>query len=217
MLRRVLRVSKYVPRLKIPSQIGNTDWNCNLGTCRTIYKEALPLLYSENWFYFSWPNDIEQFGHLELQTSPPECDKAQPLFGLQVEPYGRLAMLRRLVLQLSAPRSHIMHRQFMTDTNREDIWSHWLAFFHPVIEHGLCVGFPALDNLLLDFTDWQLGNDYTSQLRVRSRWLFSHCLFSPLRKSYFWNCYCLPLISAVVRTRTAIPHIPNLYQLNQPP
>ncbi|CAD6564294.1 MAG: hypothetical protein ASARMPREDX12_002615 [Alectoria sarmentosa] len=137
-----------------------------LRTCRTIYQEARPLLYNENWFYFSWPTDIEQFGHLELQTSPPKCDKAKPMFGLQVEPSGRLAMLRRLVLQLSTPRSHIMQHQFMTDTHREDIWSHWLAFFHPVIEHGLCVGFPALDHLILDFTDWQLGNDYTSQLRV---------------------------------------------------
>lgn len=77
-------------------------------------------------------------------------------------------MLRRLSLRLSHPDDYLVHQNSL-DAIREDIWLHWLPFFNPSNDRGSCTGFPALDRLLLDFTDWQLGVDNNSQLRVSPR------------------------------------------------
>ena len=131
-----------------------------LRTSRAIYQEAISILYGKNLFIFRKSKDIEDFAHLGLRNTPfgfyrtpngtaSAGDKA---------PYGRLTMICSLDLSIA-------HKCVGDD--RKKIWSFWYDFFYPPEEQEQLIGFPALRRLCLDFTDWRLNAEESSQVRVR--------------------------------------------------
>ena len=139
-----------------------------LRTCRSIYKEALPLLYGKNQFYFFGLKDVESFAHDQIphtpRTSPDYREKS--LFNFKPAIYGRLTMLRSVKLRL-APFGGINSLQ-KGCRYRDSLWKDWRNLFDPspisLLLHP--VGFPALSSLFLDFTDWELDEGEESELRV---------------------------------------------------
>ena len=154
-----------------------------LRTCRAIYSEALPILYGSNTFEFSSPNAIRSFQSRSLIGYPlgeavPSLLKYQvikhinagianhdPAFNFQLAPMGRLSMLRSVVLTLNAEyRWHnpMGANGVRAPPNRDHIWRDWSTTLFSESD-DLCpwggrngLGFPVLEKLTLDFSEWQL-------------------------------------------------------------
>ena len=130
-----------------------------LRTCKAIYHEAIRMLYGKNTFHFLKPSDIKDFAHLGLGNMPFGSYGAISKSASVVNnaPYGRLTMIRRLSLRLSS------------ENNGDDIqkiWSFWSDFFYPPEQQDQLVGFPALERLSLDLSEWKLTSDDASSIRV---------------------------------------------------
>ena len=130
-----------------------------LRTCKAIYYEAIHILYGKNRFYFLKPSDIEDFAHLGLGNIPFGFYGAISKSASVVNnaPCGRLTMIRWLYLKLSS-------ENYRDDLQK--VWSFWSNFFYPPEKQDHLVGFPALERLSLDLTDWRLGGVITSNIRV---------------------------------------------------
>ena len=136
-----------------------------LRTCRAIYREGILVLYGKNRFHFRRPNDIKEFAHLGLRNKPFGFHgiASRPQSALCDAPRGRLTMIRFLSLRMSSENNQGL--------DRKNLWSQWCDFFYPSEEQEKLVGFPALERLVLDFTDWglQVGDPY--KVRVRPNFL----------------------------------------------
>ncbi|KAL8851592.1 MAG: hypothetical protein Q9221_003524 [Calogaya cf. arnoldii] len=133
-----------------------------LRVCRMIYSEALPVLYGKNTFEFSKPRKLRDFSHAGL-------DRSHTVFNFCNAPAGRFTLIRSIVLRLGHDRKpyirHIPGPQPPPDRKR--IWGHWYQYFFNdsdpqstfdwAILPSSTLGFPALDKVVLDFTDWQLA------------------------------------------------------------
>lgn len=126
-----------------------------LRTCRTIYQEALQILYGRNRFNFYKSEDVTTFAHFGLGETPFGYHRAasEPSSAVSDAPYGRLTMVSRLHLRFAGGRS--------------TSWSSWCNFFYPPEKHTQLIGFPALQRLSLDLVEWQLGAEDASMIRVR--------------------------------------------------
>ena len=132
-----------------------------LRTCRTIYGEAITVLYGKNRFHFYTPSEIQHFGHARLENKPfgCYCVANRYLTPGYSAPYGRLTMIHNLNLRIGfKPTGNVK------DIHR--IWSSWCNFFYSPEGQDQLVGFPALRRLALDFTDWGLKPENASKLRV---------------------------------------------------
>lgn len=132
-----------------------------LRTCRTVYQEAIRILYGMNRFHFSNPTEIEDFAHMGLAKKPFGCYRtaSEPASSVGNSPCGRLTMIRLMVLNLGSG--------FVGD-DRKTIWSLWRAFFYPSEKQDQLVRFPALEWLALDLTHWALSSGDVSKVRVRT-------------------------------------------------
>ena len=140
-----------------------------LRTCRAIYREAICILYRMNRFYFRKPSDIKGFAHSGLGNTPFGfyCTTAEPSSAVSNAPCGRFTMVRAVSLRISAENN---------GDDREKIWSLWSDFFYPSEEQDKLFGFPALESLALDFTDWKFSARDASKIRVCPH---SHTLVEP--------------------------------------
>ena len=130
-----------------------------LRTCKAIYHETINILYCNNWFVFSEPFHIREFAHTGLGATPfgfyDTIDR--PSDAVTHAPYGRLTSIRHIILSL----------QFETSRHYTDeLWSFWSDFFYPPEKQDQLVGFPGLQQLTLDLTDWHLDGGDESELRV---------------------------------------------------
>lgn len=130
-----------------------------LRTCRTIYREAIRVLYGTNRFRFRSPSEIHEFAHVGMTTTPFGfyCTASGPSSAVRNAPCGRLTMIRSLTLRISSGS---------IGGDRKEIWSSWCDFFYPPEGQDQSVGFPALEHLTLDFGDWDLDAGNASKLRV---------------------------------------------------
>ncbi|KAL9138039.1 MAG: hypothetical protein Q9175_000737 [Cornicularia normoerica] len=129
-----------------------------LRTCRMIYSEALPILYGQNTFEFSSANAIRSFQSKSLIGYPLA-------FNLKLAPMGRLTLLRSVIINLNAEyrwHSPIGVNGTRGAPNRDHIWRDWSTTLFSEND-DLCpwggrngLGFPALEKLTLDFSEWQL-------------------------------------------------------------
>lgn len=123
-----------------------------LRTCRKVYTEALHVLYAQNTFHFSDPRAIARF----QETSR----FSKQTLSLNTRYDGRLTLIQFVSLDLTSKYIG----SYSKDYRREHIWNVWLhSFFSeaqsfPPYGNGTA-GFPALQKLRLDFTDWQLEAD----------------------------------------------------------
>lgn len=130
-----------------------------LRTCRLIYSEALPILYGQNTFEFSSANAIRSFQSRSLIGYPLVA------FNLKLAPMGRLTLLRSVIINLNAEyrwTSPIGINGGRGTPNRDHIWRDWSTTLFSESD-DLCpwggrngLGFPALEKLTLDFSEWQL-------------------------------------------------------------
>ncbi|KAI4187905.1 MAG: hypothetical protein LQ346_005416 [Caloplaca aetnensis] len=68
-----------------------------LRVCRSIYDEALPILYGQNTFEFAKPRKLRDFSHGYL-------DKRGPKFAFREASAGRFTLIRSVVLRLGYDR-----------------------------------------------------------------------------------------------------------------
>ena len=127
-----------------------------LRTSHAILAETLPVLYGDNTFYFSSTRDILEFGHRGIETDYTTHFATQPAI------YGRNSMVRFAYLKISG-----LDGRFYRDVDKENdhIWSEWRDFFTSEVLYRP-MGFPALERLVLDFTDWRLTAAESSALTV---------------------------------------------------
>ena len=140
-----------------------------LRTCRTIYSEAITVLYGGNLFEFLTLSGIQHFAHDGLENKPFGfyCVANRSLSPNYSAPCGRLTMVHKLIL-----RFRIGCNLRCTDT--ASIWSSWCDFFYPPKEQPQLVGFPALRMLLLDFSDWTLRAENPHKIRVGRPYLLHY-------------------------------------------
>lgn len=131
-----------------------------LHTCRSIYDEAMPVLYNKNTFMFTSPQHIEDFAYDSFERDD-EIFHLSPRFCLPNSPHGRLSLVHSVILRLG---SHCYHLRDIPAQNTY-LWSIWRCFFVSKFADEL-VGFPALRNLSLDFSEWRLTAAETDSLSV---------------------------------------------------
>lgn len=124
-----------------------------LRTCRTVYHETVHVLYGMNRFHFRKPRDIEKFAHVGLGRRPFGWYRTVS----EPAPCGRLTMIRFMTLRMSSE---------CVGDDRKQLWSSWCDFFYPSKEQDQLVGFPALEWLALDLTDWALTAGDAAKVRV---------------------------------------------------
>lgn len=150
-----------------------------LRTCRRIYEEALPVLYGENTYVFSTAISLETFkgeGLIRTACKPllyrSHCiqeatnpDGSYPIaivedyctflysFNFQSTPHGRFQLLRRLHLEFSLEEETAIH-----DSQKCQLLCEWTPFFteNKYTDKALYIKFPALEDLTLDFSGWEL-------------------------------------------------------------
>ena len=108
-----------------------------LCTCRSIYLQALPILYGNNTFKFNSGESLTEFAHKGLDGR----------FAFQNAHYGRLTMVRYATIEL---RYGNQHGSNYLDT----LWRHWNKVLKPD-DHRDIVGFPSLLGIALDFSTWE--------------------------------------------------------------
>ena len=111
-----------------------------LRTCRSIYLQALPILYGNNTFKFDSGKSLTVFAHKGLDGQ----------FALQNTRYGRLTMIRYATIKLGV---YGVDHGF---DNLDKLWRQWNKVFKPD-DHRDTVGFPSLLGIELDFSAWDTG------------------------------------------------------------
>ena len=119
-----------------------------LRTCRSIYLQALPILYGHNAFRFDSGESLTEFAHKGLNGQ----------FAFQKARYGRLTMIRYVVIQLGYTGRH-------RTRDRNTLWRHWDSTLTPD-DYRDTVGFPSLLGIGLDFSDWELGSSDEHEINV---------------------------------------------------
>ena len=147
-----------------------------LRVCRTVYDEALPVLYGENTFCFPGPDTMATFKSVGLVEKHSRSLTSQTCgipkltgvefhpnhklyFGLRNNHCGRLTLIRKISIQMSTKRDYLYLRQDIREM-RKLICHEWLDFLVGRSDtwNGR-VHFPVLESLELDFSDWRLGQD----------------------------------------------------------
>ncbi|KAL8733859.1 MAG: hypothetical protein Q9166_001847 [cf. Caloplaca sp. 2 TL-2023] len=144
-----------------------------LRVCRTMYSEALPVLYGKNTFEFCKPRKLRDFSHAGLDRSHTiQGTDFIPFlaeFGFRDAEAGRFTLIRSIILRLGHDRKPYVWQRpgGQPAPDRKRIWSHWYQYFfndcdpRSQFDWGMFPSasneFPALDKLELDFTDWQLS------------------------------------------------------------
>ncbi len=141
-----------------------------LRTCRAVYHDAVGILYGANRFHFRKPRDVEEFAHGRLGKTSFGFYRTvnEPSYAVQISPCGRLTMIRSMTLKLSS-------RNKGADDELKSVLTNWSDFFYPPEEQDQLVGFPALEFLVLDLTDWELRDGDAHKLRVSPNfpcWVF---------------------------------------------
>ena len=119
-----------------------------LRTCRSIYLQALPILYGHNAFRFDSGDSLTEFAHKGLNGK----------FFFQNARYGRLTMIRYVAIQLGNAGRHRIR-------DRNTLWRHWDSTLTPD-DYRDTVGFPSLLRIGLDFSDWELGPSDEHEINV---------------------------------------------------
>ncbi|KAI4261190.1 MAG: hypothetical protein L6R42_003604 [Xanthoria sp. 1 TBL-2021] len=152
--KRIIMLDKTQPVKDIDSSI--------LRVCRMIYTEALPVLYGRNTFEFHKPRKLRDFSHAGL-------DRSHTVFAFRDAPAGRFTLIRSIILRLGHDRKPYVWQRpgGQSPPDRKRIWSHWYQYFFNDSDSQSTFdwsmfpsstnGFPALDKVILDFTDWQLA------------------------------------------------------------
>ena len=122
-----------------------------LYTCRTIYEETLPFLYTRNTFLFRSPKRITKLGYDSIEGGD-EILGPPTRFGLGDAPHGRLSWIRSVVLHVGGGGLPLLGYQ----KEIEYLWGIiWRPFF--MSKSSITpLGFPGLEKLTLDFSDWGL-------------------------------------------------------------
>ncbi|KAL8792390.1 MAG: hypothetical protein Q9195_005004 [Heterodermia aff. obscurata] len=126
-----------------PSKISDID-SAVMRTCQRMYHETLPVLYGENKFVFRTPRQLEAFreGNLDRTQDEPHGYRVVPVFNRKGDLNGRLSMVKDILIQLSVTPSYLGDRLA------------WARLFGDDR-----IGFPKLEILTLDFTEWTLGDN----------------------------------------------------------
>lgn len=111
-----------------------------------------------------------EFGHRGIETN------YRTLFAIQPATYGRNSMVRLAYLKISG-LDGLLFRD--VDKQNDHIWTEWREFFTSKV-HYRPMGFPALEGLVLDFTDWRLTAAESSALMV------SICTGNPQKEWSMW-------------------------------
>ncbi|KAL2041665.1 hypothetical protein N7G274_005449 [Stereocaulon virgatum] len=132
-------------------------------TCGAIYIESIPVLYGLNRFRFCSKKAVRWF---QANSSAVSRFSSVPNFSPLNTPEGRLTLLRTVLINFGPKESDDLpslsgriiargtHRS-AAPPNREKLWHPWA--YDPFSDYGnRHVGFPALENLTLDFSDWML-------------------------------------------------------------
>lgn len=148
-----------------------------LRVCRSIYDEALPVLYGHNTFEFAKPRKLQDFSHGYLeQKIPPNAYPRFKLrniakFGFRETEAGRFTLIRSVILRLGHDRKPYAYIRPPgappAVPDRKRIWSHWHQYFfneedslsryESMLYPPVLNEFPSLDKIELDFSEWQLG------------------------------------------------------------
>lgn len=155
-----------------------------LRTCRTIYTEALPILYQENCFSFSKVSMLRIFRSKGLVMSQTPLHKSKSVlryldsisahdFAFNPEPQGRLCLLRNVHLRFRHSGRPASLRGMRSPSGDEMEWlgghlDHWTGFLNEerYADGAGYVTFPALKKLVVDFSDWELKPDEGLRVRV---------------------------------------------------
>ena len=137
-----------------------------LRVCWKTYCEALPILYGNNTFCFYRVDTLRLFRYEDLPLVHPSDNEnfILPVFNTQPSPQGRLSMIRKLSLFLTE-RNHSFEERLPNPKprlrHRVDAVCDWSPFLqlNPYIDGSLFIEFPSLEELELDFSDWDLVPD----------------------------------------------------------
>lgn len=135
-----------------------------LRTCLFVYRESLPVLYTKNRFSFRSIKDIKIFGHHQIFLDSPDNHTPLRTFNFRPAPYGRLTIIRMVVLKMVSDRC----AYDFGNRHREMLLAQWRGFAY-LLPCGICdesLGFPALESLLLDFSDRAYGHEQRTEPRV---------------------------------------------------
>lgn len=178
----------------VPPSLNLSISSTFLRTCRAIYTEALPILYQENCFVFSKVSMLHMFRAKGLaisrnrQDSPYENNKSTSQyldsisahdFAFNAEPQGRLCLLRKVHLRFKYP-GRSPNLRGMRSPLRDDMeWYYapsdpWTDFLNEgryadADDVAGYITFPALRNLVLDFSEWDLKPSESLRIRVFER------------------------------------------------
>lgn len=136
-----------------------------LHICWKAYKEALPILYGDNTFCFFNDRILSNFRSEGLPLVHPfgKQHLILPVFNAQPSLQGRLSMIRNLSLFLTARVKHgfcpmrlpLLEPMLL---NREPAIREWSSLLerNPYADGSKFISFPALEDLTLDLSDWDL-------------------------------------------------------------
>ncbi|KAL8787424.1 MAG: hypothetical protein Q9213_002201 [Squamulea squamosa] len=124
-----------------------------LRTCRQIYTEALPVLYSENMFQFFKMPYLKMFRTQGLDTTSSigsalgNKSLGIPRFGLRANPQGRLTFIKNVSFAFSSAEI----KGLSAEEARARILKEWRPFVENQSDPPHEIHFPALELLCLDF------------------------------------------------------------------
>lgn len=157
-----------------------------LSTCRTVYAEAIEMLYGQNNFHVWAAKDIDDFAHRRLPQTHGGKEGTRHSFGLKLAPCGRLTLLRSVGIYLNVP--------YTQGQDIDVIWMSWYNSFFAtergqrtydksmqIFSHmpqepeqqeenqidNQNLRFPSLEKLGLDFSGMALTEAWSSQIVVR--------------------------------------------------
>ena len=116
------------------------------------------MLYEQNTFYFCSNWDISDFAHNPARDVVRD-EHLERLFRYIVRPYGRMSLIRSVILRLGP--------MFPSNPSREALGQTWAAFLETNNSPRSRGGFPALERLTLDLSDWLPGPGETEALNVQ--------------------------------------------------
>lgn len=116
------------------------------------------MLYEQNTFYFCSDWDISDFAHSPTRDLVRD-ELLERLFGYIVRPYGRMSLIRSVILRLGPV--------WPSNPSREALGQTWAGFLEINDSPWSRKGFPALERLTLDLSDWLPGPGETEALNVQ--------------------------------------------------
>ncbi|KAL8823163.1 MAG: hypothetical protein Q9191_006113 [Dirinaria sp. TL-2023a] len=154
-----------------------------LRTCQKIYQEALPILYGENTFHVFDPHEIQSFQGYGLADFWTEVNADPSLVRYDLRPVrfnfnfvpggnaqGRLSLIRKLSIGLVSYRPSSKGLRIFSNNTRptkleiSDMWTAFLLNESHVPLRLNSIFLPSLEELKLDFSDWNLGEDHRLQV-----------------------------------------------------